>query len=138
MIFRSLAARSLFMVSAGAAAIALSAGTANASSYKYITSPSDSSIIVGTAQFTSYGDELEVCDSREDGHAVSVAVYYSKPDPNNPVQAPVYTLKVGGYGNCAIHNASQAVTYDLSEGHTYWFAAGLNNGVRTVTWSDVA
>ncbi|RKN35873.1 hypothetical protein [Streptomyces hoynatensis] len=137
MALKSLAARSLFVATAGAAALALNAGTAHADSYEYITSPSDSSVIIGVGQFTSYGDELEVCDSREDGHAVSVAVYYSKPGSSSG-QAPVYTLVAGGYGTCSLYNADMAATYNLTEGHTYWFSAGYNNSTRTTLWSDVA
>jgi hypothetical protein len=64
----------------------------------------------GEAYFTEHGDIVKVCDTDADGYGVRMYVY-----KDEPYGTKLYSITVGGEGNCKTHRASEGGVYDLAE-----------------------
>ncbi|WP_069764779.1 hypothetical protein [Streptomyces sp. LUP47B] len=77
---KNLAARTLGIGAAVAACLMLTSGVAEAGSFGPKAMVDVNGVKRGTAQFIANGDQLIVCDTRADGFAPKVSVYYANTD----------------------------------------------------------
>ncbi|RRR85964.1 hypothetical protein [Streptomyces sp. RP5T] len=113
---KNLAARTLGIGAAAAACLMLTTGVAEAGSFGPKAMVDTNGVKRGTAQFVANGDTLTVCDTRADGFAPKVSVYYA--NTNTLVWRVTANL---GKGFCvkSSKNLGERTRYD------FW-ATGLN------------
>ncbi|MDI5906607.1 MULTISPECIES: hypothetical protein [Streptomyces] len=77
---KTVAARTLGLGAAVASCLMLTSGVAQAGSFGPKAMVDVDGVKRGTAQFVANGDKLTVCDTRADGFAPKVSVYYANTD----------------------------------------------------------
>jgi hypothetical protein len=65
----------------------------------------------GEGVFTEEGDRVHICDTDADGRGVIIYVYKGTPDDG----VKLYSINVGGEGNCVTKSASDGGVYNLPE-----------------------
>lgn len=65
----------------------------------------------GEGVFTEEGDRVHICDTDADGRGVAIYVYKGTPASGTQL----YSMHVGGNGNCVTKSAASGGVYDLPE-----------------------